>query len=217
MCLASRNNSAHGDIKTRTFPWEWNGTMVQHVIPDSLIALARVSCVVITRNLFGLLLLFVWNTQSFIDSLDNHSTVSGLRVGVAGLQGMQWVGTLQQCALWSGGSLRRGKQVMRSCPIGGEIRRIWLGHISYDSKWRIDVSVEWTQVSDTLDQSRDHVRVAPLESTTAPMSSAPFDFDLRVVQPRSRKAGEIWKATWVFGLMDQYGKVGGALLLEGAV
>ena len=38
--------------------------------------------------------------------------------------------TLQQCALWSGGSLRRGKQVMRSRPIGGEIRRIWPGHIS---------------------------------------------------------------------------------------
>ena len=35
------------------------------------------------------------------------------------------MGTLQQCALWSGGSLRRGKQVMRSRPIGGEIRRIW--------------------------------------------------------------------------------------------
>ena len=33
--------------------------------------------------------------------------------------------------------------------------------------------------------------VVPLESTTAPMSPAPFDLNSRVVQPRSRKAGEI--------------------------
>ena len=46
------------------------------------------------------------------------------------------MGTLQQCALWSGGSLRRGKQVMRSRPIGGEIRRIWPGHISV-TNWRL--------------------------------------------------------------------------------
>ena len=70
-----------------------------------------------------------------------------LGVDVAGLQGMQWVGTLQHCALWSGGSLHRGKQVMWSHPIGGEIRRIWPGHISDDSVWRTGVSVDWILVA----------------------------------------------------------------------
>ncbi len=108
---------------------------------------------------------------------------------------MQWVGTLQQCALWSGGSLRRDTQAMRSRPIGREIRYIWPGHILDDLEWRTNVSVEWTQVVDTL--SRHHVRVAPLQSMTAPMSAAPFGLDSRVVQPRPRKVGEIWDATWV--------------------
>ena len=41
-------------------------------------------------------------------------TASGpVRVDVAGLQGMQCVDTLQLCALWSRGSLRRGKQMMK--------------------------------------------------------------------------------------------------------
>ena len=146
-----------------------------------------------------LLLLFVWNTLTV--SMTVSTTIplhqDPLGVDVAGLQGMQWVDTIQQCTLWSGGSLRSGKQVMRSRPIGGEIRRIWPGHISDDSVWRTGVSVEWIQVADTLDQSRDHVRVVPLESTTAPMSPAPFDLSSRVVQHRSRKAGEVWDATWV--------------------
>ena len=80
---------------------------------------------------YAMLLLFVWNT--LIVSLTVSTTIplhqDLLGVDVAGLQGMQWVGTLQHCALWSGGSLHRGKQVMRSHPIGGEIRRIWPGHI----------------------------------------------------------------------------------------
>ena len=45
----------------------------------------------------------------------------------------------------------KNKYTMPSHPIGREIRRIWLGHISDDSKWRIDVSIELTQVADTLD------------------------------------------------------------------
>ena len=48
-----------------------------------------------------------------------------------------------------------------------------------------------------LGLSRHNIRVAPLQSTTAPMSPAPFDLDSRVVQPRSRKVGEIRDATWV--------------------
>ena len=55
-------------------------------------------------------------------------------------------GTLQQCALWSGGSLHRGKQVMRSRPIGREIWQIWPSHIADELEWRTGVSVEWTQV-----------------------------------------------------------------------
>ena len=38
---------------------------------------------------------------------------------------------------------------------------------------------------DTLGLSRHHVRVAPLQSTTAPMSAVPFGLDSRVVQPRA--------------------------------
>ena len=91
----------------------------------------------------------------------------------------------------------QGKQVMRSRPIGREIRHIWPGHIADDLEWRTDVSVEWTQVVDTLGLSRHHVRVAPLQFTTAPMSAAPFGLDSRVVQPRPRKVGEIWDATWL--------------------
>ena len=152
-----------------------------------------------SNMLLFLLLLFVWNplTVSQKVSITIPLRRDPLRVDVAGLQGMQWVCTLQQCALWSGGSLRRGKQVMRSRPIGREIRHIWLGHISDDLEWRSDVSVVWTQVVDTFGLSRHHVRVPPLQSTTAPMSPAPFGLDSRVVKSRLRKVGDIWDATWV--------------------
>ena len=77
----------------------------------------------------------VWNTLTVLMIVSTTIPLhqDPLDVDVAGLQGMQCVGTLQQCALWSGGSLRMGKQVMRSRPIGGEIRRIWPGHILDDS------------------------------------------------------------------------------------
>ena len=66
-------------------------------------------------------------------SFDNHSTASGpSSCRRRRHPGNAVSGHSQQCALWSGGSLRRDKQVMRSRPICREIRHIWPGHIADD-------------------------------------------------------------------------------------
>ena len=60
------------------------------------------------------MLLFVWNTLTVSPTvlITIPLRQDPLGVDVTGLQGMQWVSNLQQRALRSGGSLRRGKQVM---------------------------------------------------------------------------------------------------------
>ena len=75
------------------------------------------------------------HSHRFIDSLDNQSTASGpawcRRRRPPGNAVSGQSSTMCLVVWWL--SLCRGKQVMRSRPIGGEIRRIWPGHISDDS------------------------------------------------------------------------------------
>ena len=76
------------------------------------------------------------HSHSFIDSFDNHSTASGpvscRRRRPPGNAVSGHSSTM--CLVVCGGSLCRGKQVMRSHPIGREIQhiRFWPGHITDD-------------------------------------------------------------------------------------
>ena len=75
------------------------------------------------------------HSHSFIDRFDNHSTASGpascRRRRPPGNAVSEHSSTM--ClVLWSGGSLRRGKQMMQSRPIGRDIPYIWPGHIADD-------------------------------------------------------------------------------------
>ena len=81
------------------------------------------------------------HSHSFTASLDNHYTASGpgssrrRRPPGNAVSGHSSTMCLY---LWSGGSLCRGKQVMWSHPIGGEIRRIWHLRRFKVTNWRLD-------------------------------------------------------------------------------
>ena len=138
------------------------------------------------------------HSHSFIDSLDNHSTASG----------PAWC---RRCMppgnAVSGHSSTMCLVVWWLSPQGQA------GDAITPHRWRDSAYLAWPHLRrfsvtnwrlDRVNPGCGHVgsvtRSCPgcsLESTTAPMSPAPFVLNSRVMHPRSRKAGEIWDATWV--------------------